>query len=90
MARYSGHAVVTDHSGEEHDVRANLTSYRAGSLTGWHGTLSGDAPWFDMHVAAAEYVLRIGDREAVAVITSVGSDAIENAVVAGSGPVPFD
>jgi hypothetical protein len=42
-----------------------------------------------MHVAAGEYVLRIGHCEAVAVITSVGTDAIENAVVAGSEPVPF-
>jgi hypothetical protein len=91
MAHYSGRAVVTDHHGEHHDIRANLTSYPAGAVTGWRGTLSGEAPWWDMLMARGEYVLRIGDRQGIVVLQSVGGrDAIANAVVAGSGPVPFD
>jgi hypothetical protein len=69
---YSGPAVLVDHDGETHEVRAVLQSTtttedlggeQVDGLTRWRGTLSGAVPWSDLFDALEPVTVRVGDRE---------------------------
>lgn len=100
MGTYSGPAVVIDHEGNEHDVRAMLTSvtkmHEAGDqriegLTSWSGTLSGAGPWWELHEAGAPMTIRVRDREGTAYVKQFdAANALGPVRVEGSGPAPFD
>jgi hypothetical protein len=97
VGSFRGLATVIDHKGEEHEVKADLTSRTdripvgdqvLDGLIEWWGSLSGHAPWFDMQGEMC--ILRIGTREGeftVAHLTTL--DDAGPVAISGSGPVPF-
>jgi hypothetical protein len=90
MRRYNGPAVLIDHHGVAHDVHAMLQSRRAARRS-WRGSLTGDAPWWDIFQARAPVTVRIGEREGTVYVTQPGGvSGLTQTEVTGSGRRPFD
>jgi len=84
MPSYRGPATVIDPDGEEHDVRATLTT----SGSGWYGALAGEAPWLELQGETCS--LRVGDRRGDFTIRNVDLvDVLAAVMIEAAGAPPF-
>ena len=90
MARFNGHAILTDCEGREHGVRAYLEPDPVGG-TGWRGRVWGPAPPLRaMFQVGGEFTLRMGEHIGKVTMQSIeDGDEITGVWVMGWESVPF-
>ena len=96
-ARYDGPATLLTPSGDTFAVHAQLEARSAdggpviGEHDAWSGTLVGDAPWWELHVAGQLLVLRFPDgSEGTVMVSAAREESVSDAAsVTGSSAAPF-